>query len=311
MRDSRSRTSLLVVSSTIFATLLAAAAVSGRAWAGEGDPFAEPSGPPAQQVAPAESAAAAKVPPGPASAPPESAAGLAPGIVEQLPASAYPEPVIRGLYGGPLWLDMQGLQWPYTPQTGVGISGYGWLDNNYRYTRVGDPNQSPHYTQLLQQGRFVFRVTPTYTNGSWFVQAQAELVANKDQVDVQPVEGIVGADDVWVRTGVWQTWDVTVGRFQAFDVYPTGMGLEINTFERLGASDLPSGPNGNAMQSVPQLYAADYLLYRPAGPGNIALHLYPHGPRCGSSCSDNGATTGYRMPSVVARRPFSISAGSS
>ncbi|HEX3905526.1 MAG TPA: hypothetical protein VH853_22065 [Polyangia bacterium] len=245
--------------------------MSSRVWASDADPFAEPGA----AAAPAESPAASKVPPAPASAPPESAASLAPGIVEQLPASAYPEPVIRGLYGGPLWLDMQGLQWPYTPQTGVGISGYGWLDNNYRYTRVGDPNQSPHYTQLLQQGRFVFRVTPTYTNGRWFVQAQAELVANKDQVDVQPAPGIVGADDVWVRTGVWQTWDVTVGRFQAFDVYPTGMGLEINTFERLGASDLPSGPNGNAAQSVPQLYAADYLLYRPGGPGNIALHLYP------------------------------------
>ena len=57
---------------------------------------------------------------------------VAPGMVEQLPASAYPEPVTRGLYGGPLWLDMQGLQWPYMPQSGVGISGYGWIDNNYR-----------------------------------------------------------------------------------------------------------------------------------------------------------------------------------
>ena len=114
----------------------------------------------------------------------------APGIVEELPASAYPEPVTRGLYGGPLWLDMQGLQWPYTPRTGIGISGYGWLDNNYRYTRIGDPNQSPHYTWLLQQGRFLLRVTPTYTNGTWFVQAQAEIVANKDQNEVQPAPGV-------------------------------------------------------------------------------------------------------------------------
>ena len=267
MRDPRPRTSCLTASSTIFATLLVVL-LSGRAWAAEGDPFADPDSAPAPKAAPASS----KVPAAPASAPPESAASLAPGIIEELPASAYPEPVIRGLYGSPLWLDMQGLQWPYTPQTGIGISGYGWLDNNYRYTRIGDPNQSPHYTWLLQQGRFLLRVTPTYTNGSWFVQAQAEIVANKDQNEVQPAPGVVDADDVWVRTGVWQSWDVTVGRFQAFDVYPTGMGLEINTYERFGAYDPQGGSNG--IGAVPQLYAADYLLYRPAGPGNIALHLY-------------------------------------
>ena len=272
MRDSRPRTSHLVVFSTILATVVTVAA-SGRTWAGEGDPFAEPAAGVAPPPAPADAPASSKVQSAPASSPPESAASLAPGIVEQLPATAYPEPVIRGLYGGPLWLDMQGLQWPYTPRTGVGISGYAWLDNNYRYTRIGDPNQSPHYTWLLQQGRFLLRVTPTYTNGSWFVQAQAELVANKDQKETQPAPGVVDADDVWVRTGVWQSWDLQVGRFQAFDVYPTGMGLEINTYERFGAYDPQGGSNG--IGAVPQLYAADYLFYRPAGPGNIALHLYP------------------------------------
>src|SRR6185437_17006415 len=138
MRDPRSRTLRLTVTSTIFAAL-ATITAGGPARASDADPFAEPGGAPAPSVTPDESPAAAKVAPGPASAPPESAATLAPGIVEELPASAYPEPVIRGLYGGPLWLDMQGLQWPYTPRTGVGISGYGWLDNSYRYTRVGDP----------------------------------------------------------------------------------------------------------------------------------------------------------------------------
>jgi hypothetical protein len=273
MRDPRPRTLHLTVTSTILAAL-ATIAVGGPARASDADPFAEPGGAPAAPtVTPNESPAAAKVAPAPAAAPSESAATLAPGIVEELPSSAYPEPVIRGLYGGPLWLDMQGLQWPYTPRTGIGISGYGWLDNSYRYTRIGDPNQSPHYTWLLQQGRFLFRVTPTYTNGQWFVQAQAEIVANKDQKEVQPAPGVVDADDVWVRTGYWQSWDVTVGRFQAFDVYPTGMGLEINTYERFGAYDTPSG--NNQLGLVPQLYAADYLLYRPAGAGNIALHLYP------------------------------------
>ncbi len=196
---------------------------------GRGDPFAET--PPAQ--VPSKS----NVPPAPASAPAEAAANIAPGVVEQLPASAYPEPVTRGLYGGPLWLDMQGLQWPYMPKSGVGISGYGWIDGNYRLIRSGNPAISPEFKELLDQGRFLLRVTPTYTSGTWFVQAQAEIVANTNQYDVQPAPSIVAADDVWVRTGDWNSWDVTVGRMQGFDVYPLGMGLDLNTYERLGAFD--------------------------------------------------------------------------
>ena len=163
---------------------------------------------------------------------------------------------------------MQGYQWPYTPRTGVGISGYGWLDNMYRLIRYGGNQPTDHNTKLFQQGRFLLRITPTYTNGNWFVQAQGEIVANKDQyvVNATNTESI-NADDVWVRTGVWNKWDITVGRMQAFDVYPLGMGLDLNSDERAGAFDGTNTP--------PPLYAVDYLLYRPAGPGDVALHLYP------------------------------------
>jgi hypothetical protein len=210
----------------------------------------------------------------PAASPAESAGAVVPGVVEQLPAAAYPEPVIRGLFGGPLWLDMQGLQWPYMPQSGVGISGYGWIDGNYRLIRSGNSAISDHFTELLDQGRFLLRVTPTYTNGFWFVQAQAEFVANTNQYDPNAV--VPSVDDAWVRTGTLQRWDVTVGRFQAFDVYPLGMGLDLNTYERQGAFDpvFTNTPNGPG--AVPPIYNADYLLYRPsqAKVGNVALHLY-------------------------------------
>jgi hypothetical protein len=257
-------------------TLLAAfVAWSGAARAADdADPFTEPT-PPAGG-APESVPSKSKVPPAPAAAPPESAGEIAPGIVEQLPASAYPQPVTRGLYGGPLWLDMQGLQWPYMPRSGVGVSGSGWVDGNYRLIRSGNPAIAPTFHELLDQGRFVLRVTPTWTDGHWFVQAQAEVVANTDQYDLQPSPGVVGADDVWVRAGELQQWDVTVGRFQAFDVYPLGMGLDLNTYERLGAFDpsFTSSPNGYG--AVPALYNADYLFYRPSAPrvGDVALHLY-------------------------------------
>ena len=71
----------------------------------------------------------------------------------------------RGLYGSSLWLDMQGYQWPYYPRIGVGISGYGWVDTDFKRTRIGDPGQSDHNTKLFMQGRYDLRVTPTYSNG--------------------------------------------------------------------------------------------------------------------------------------------------
>ncbi|HLK92542.1 MAG TPA: hypothetical protein VKZ18_21790 [Polyangia bacterium] len=282
MNQVRTRIEAQQVYSIIVAATLVVLGAAGPARASDADPFAEtpPAAAPAgaaPEAVPSKSA----VPPAPASAPAQPAINIAPGIIEQLPASAYPEPYTRGLYGGPLWLDMQGLQWPYMPHTGIGISGYGWVDGNYRLIRSGNPQIPPTTQELLDQGRFLLRVTPTYVRGDWFVQAQAELVANTNQYYPQGTnglpDGVVAADDVWVRTGGLQSWDVTVGRFQAFDVYPLGMGLDLNTYERLGAYDPASAGTPNGPARVAQLYAADYMLYRPNAPkvGDVAFHYYP------------------------------------
>jgi hypothetical protein len=275
----RSRLGYSKLGSTILLAIVAFTGAARSARAADADPFAEGGAPAGEDAeSPGGGAASkAKVPPAPAASPAESAGSVVPGVIEQLPASAYPEPFTRGLYGGPLWLDMQGLQWPYMPQTGIGISGYGWVDGNARLIRTGNPNIPASYKELLDQGRFVLRITPTYTNGVWFVQTQAEIVANTNQVDIQPTPGIVAADDVWVRTGILQKWDVTVGRFQAFDVYPLGMGLDLNTYERQGAFDPSFLGTPNQSGAVPQIYLADYLFYRPSGSrvGNVAFHTYP------------------------------------
>src|SRR6516225_2100197 len=219
------RPSVTLLRSTLVA--LAALVVAGAARAADAPPpVAAPPplapvpdlGPPAPPAVPQSNVAEPSAQ-APANAPAPSDANFPTGLVERLPSSAYPEPYTRGLYGSSLWLNMQGLQWPYYPRIGVGISGYGWIDNDYKKTRIGDPSQSDHITKFFQQGRFLLRVTPTYTNGTWFVQAQGEIVANKDQLDTQAGQQVVDAEDVWVRTGVWQKWDVTVGRFEAFEVY--------------------------------------------------------------------------------------------
>jgi hypothetical protein len=186
------------------------------------------------------------------------------GPFERLPASAYPGEPVRGIRGGSLWSTFHGMQWPYYPKTGIGVSGYAWIDTGYeRVERGNRSEQSINY--MLQQGRLLLRVTPTYTHHEWFVQAQAELVANKDQSSRQP--DIADTDDVWIRAGHWNTFDIQFGRFEAWEVYHFGMGLDLNTLERQGATDDVYG--------APEIYGVTYVFYRPPGVGQLAVHLYP------------------------------------
>jgi hypothetical protein len=227
-------------------------------------PLVPPPPPPAAPPSPIESAAATSPPP----AAPASQGG-GPGPVERLPPSAYPEEYTRGLYGSSLWMTFHGAQWPYYPRTGIGVSGYGWIDNSFEQINIGDPAASSHRVrEYLQQGRLLVRVTPTYSLGNFFVQAQAELVGNKDQSSTQSsIPSVPDTDDLWVRIGQWKKWDLMLGRFEAFEIYHRGMGLDINTEERLGAFDDNNKP--------PDIYGATFLFDRPGRPGNVAFHLYP------------------------------------
>jgi hypothetical protein len=188
---------------------------------------------------------------------------------------------IRGLHGGSLWLEpsFHGLQWPYMPKTGVGISGSAWVDNGYETINRESPTV-PNTTRWLQQGRAVLRVTPTFVSGGFFIQAQAELVANgcqstgSDRCN-QAGSGTVDTDDLWVRIGQWNLWDVKVGRFEGWELYHTGMGLDINTVERRGAWDATTGATSGL--AAPDYYGVTFLHDRTRGMGlgYLAAHIYP------------------------------------
>jgi hypothetical protein len=192
------------------------------------------------------------------------------GPLERLPPSAYPAPRVRGIKGGSLWLTFHGLQWPYYPKTGIGISGSIWVDTAFQRLTPGESlkgspgnPQLPKTTAFLQQDRLVLRATPTWSDGKYFVQGQAEFVASR----IDSTDGIIwSADDVWIKTGKWNVFDVQVGRYEAWEVYHFGMGLDLYTFERAGAV---GGPY------VPQIYGLTYAFYRPDSVGQAAVHLYP------------------------------------
>ena len=249
-------------------------------------PPAEPPAPPPPNVEPIPATAATG---GGAPATPAP-------YIEHLGPESFPGR-LRGLYGGSLWLEpsFNGLQWPYMAHTGVGVSGMFWVDSGYEMIKRNQelmPNSSMYY----QQGRGLLRVTPTYVRGNFFVQGQAELVGNLCQATnngdalnlaantVCMNAGTFTTDDLWIRVGQWNRWDLKVGRFEGWEVYHLGMGMEPYTLDRMGAGmfglkDTLINPNKTSPQlEEPSLYGVNYLHDRPTeglAVGYAALHVYP------------------------------------
>ncbi|HEX6273342.1 MAG TPA: hypothetical protein VFZ53_09885, partial [Polyangiaceae bacterium] len=153
------------------------------------------------------------------------------------------------------------------PATRIGFSGSAWVDTSYARTDSGRPEADPNIKRWERQARFVLRVTPTYsTKEGWFAQGQGEFVANG--AAAAAATQLVDTDDLYVRAGKWNLFDVTAGRFQGWEVYHLGMALDLNTFER-------SGPYTNANPASPaQIYGVTHYWDRPNGPGNMAVHVY-------------------------------------
>jgi len=252
-----------------------------------------------QPLPPAEGATAAPVTPAAATQSPAprseaaSAAGslgeapqpaaVAPPVTEvgiqRLPGSAYPEPVTRGLKYGSLWLTFHGLQWPYLPagpkgeRFVIGLSGWGWVDTAYEKFGPWGANPTIKQSQIKYwkgQSRLLARVTPTYSFGDdLFIQGQVELVGSGDQTISRSDVGGADTDDLYLRFGKWNSWDITAGRFEGWEVFHLGMGLDQNTFERQGAV----GP-GEAGLPI-SFYGLTDNQFRPSAATNAAFHYYP------------------------------------
>ena len=199
---------------------------------------------------------------------------------QRLPPSAYPELQTRGLKYGSLWLTFHGMQWPYMPSVVggprfvIGLSGWGWIDNAYEKFAPWGNNTNIEADRIKywkQQARMLFRVTPTYAlDREHFIQGQVELVGTGDQTISRSDVGGADTDDLYLRFGKWNAWDVQFGRFEGWEVFHLGMGLDQNTFERQGAV----GPGESAYPI--SFYGLTDNQFRPLGAaGNVALHYYP------------------------------------
>jgi hypothetical protein len=209
---------------------------------------------------------------------------------------------VRGLQGGSLWLEpsFHGRQW-LNSRTGIGFSGMLWIDSGYETIHRGDVgtsydpsdpknNPPPPLGQSLaaspyfQRGRAVLRVTPAYVSDRYrfFVQGQAELVANYCQAaeaaaSLCSAAGTFTTDDLWIRVGQRNLWDLKIGRFEGWEVYHLGMGMEPYTLESKGAGMFGTDVNSQPPLEAPTPYALNFLHDRPSdglATGYGALHLY-------------------------------------
>ena len=135
----------------------------------------------------------------------------------------------------PQWQDMRRC-WHEGTRSAVGSV---WSDGSYARVTAGLPMVRSQ-KRFATQSRAVLRMTPTYsTKGGWFAQGQAELVAQGDQI-VNP-SALGTTDDLFVRIGKWNVFDVTVGRFQVWQLANHYcMGLH-NTLEREARYPVPPG----------------------------------------------------------------------
>jgi hypothetical protein len=250
------------------------AALAGPTWAAEDED--EPLLPTQPETAPPAKTEARPSPPVLGNEAPAS-------YIEPMGPDTFPGR-LRGIYGGSLWLEptFHGLQWPRNTRTGLGVSGQFWVDSGYEKIDRSS-SWTPNSTMYLQQGRGVLRVTPAYVHGNFFVQGQAELVGNLCQAasvaNTACYAGTFSADDLWIRVGQWNLWDVKVGRFQAWEIYHLGLGLDRYTLERMGAQMFGADMHPEAVPRLdaPTLYGVSYLQDRPTdglAVGYAALHAY-------------------------------------
>jgi len=151
-----------------------------------------------------------------------------------------------------------GLQSPIR-KDGVHVGGDIWIDTGYEDSSR-ELEGEPDMAFWLMQGRFMLDVTATRTLGKFFGQAKGQVLAHVEEI---PGAEHIDTDDAWVRFGMWDSWDVQLGRFEAWEIYHKGEGLERDTLEDKGAFD------------GPDIYEVNYAFYRQDGYGQAAVHAYP------------------------------------
>jgi hypothetical protein len=142
---------------------------------------------------------------------------------------------------------------------GVHLGGDIWIDLGYEQSKR-ELSSEPDLEFWLMKGRAMLDITGVKTWSRFFVQAKAQILAHVEEIRGSE---FIDTDDTWIRLGMWDLWDLQVGRFEAWEVFTKGEGFERDTLEDLGAF------------GGPDIYEVNYAFYRQDGFGQLALHAYP------------------------------------
>jgi len=175
------------------------------------------------------------------------------------PGGAWDKDIEKwGRLGASPYYPPDGLQSPLR-ENGIHLGGDMWIDTGYEDRRRGLESEPDMQFQLMQ-GRFMLDTTATWTRAGFFAQAKGQFLAHVDEI---PGNENIDTDDAWIRFGWWDLFDFQIGRFEAWEVFRKGEGLERDTLEDQGAFD------------GPDIYEVNYAYYRQNGFGQFALHWYP------------------------------------
>lgn len=119
-----------------------------------------------------------------------------------------------------------------TAQGTFAVSGDVEFDNNYQATDkyYTDTDTVVDKTQIDQGGRLLIGVSgmrQVGDNNYIKTNAQALLKMNSD----------VAADDAWIAIGAENDWEVKLGRFEAYDLFPAGQDTVLNHANTYDAND--------------------------------------------------------------------------
>jgi len=151
-----------------------------------------------------------------------------------------------------------GLQSPLRAD-GVHVGGDAWIDMGYEKSDR-ELSSEPDLEFWLMKGRLMLDITAVKTWKRFFVQGKGQILAHLEEIRGSE---FIDTDDAWIRLGMWDLWDLQVGRFEAWEVFTKGEGFERDTLEDLGAF------------GGPDIYEVNYAFYRQDGFGQLALNAYP------------------------------------
>ncbi len=143
-----------------------------------------------------------------------------------------------------------------TAQGTFAISGDVEFDNNYQATDKYDADTDTvvDKTQIDQSGRLLVGVSGARQVGDAnYIKTNAQILLKMD--------GTVAADDAWIAMGAENDWEVKLGRFEAYNLFPAGQDTVLNHASgvEVYTTSYARGRSGNGQINLSKTVGSTYF----------------------------------------------------